>query len=193
MPLISVVMPVYNGEKFLAEAIDSILAQTYTDFEFIIVDDGSKDHSTEIINDYAKRDPRVRLVQLAENSGVASARNAGIAAARGKYIASMDSDDISLPERLRMQAEFLEANPKIDGVGVGGKQVHEDLSPIFSFRLPQPHCLIVFSMLFGESKMIYPSVMIKKELIISGGGVQSTVSRRLRLRTVCPLSLATTG
>ena len=119
MPLVSVVMPVFNGEKFLVEAIESILSQTFTDFELIIVDDGSTDGSADIIRAYAEQDSRIRFVQLAENMGEAGARNAGIAVASGKYIAAMDCDDISLPERLRMQVEFLESTSPIDGVGSG--------------------------------------------------------------------------
>lgn len=169
MPLVSVVMPVYNGEKYLPEAIDSILAQTFTDFEFIIVDDGSVDGSAAIIRSYQRRDQRIQFIQLERNEGPSAARNRGIAAASGKYIAMMDSDDISLPQRLRMQVEFLEAKPKIDGVGVGGQAVREDLTPTFTYRLSRRHCQIVFSMLVVGQAMINASVMARRELMSSEG------------------------
>ena len=104
-------MPVYNGEKYLAEAIESILTQTFADFEFVIVDDGSQDGSAAIIRDYAKRDERIRVIRHERNQGVTTARNSGIAASRGEFIAAMDHDDISLPQRLEKQVDFLQSHP----------------------------------------------------------------------------------
>ena len=96
MPLVSVIMPVYNGKRYLAEAIESILAQTFTDFEFIIIDDGSNDRSPQIALSYAEQDDRIRLIKLESNRGVADARNQGMAVASGEFIAVMDCDDHSL-------------------------------------------------------------------------------------------------
>lgn len=98
-------MSVYNGEKYLREAIESILNQTYTDFELIIIDDGSTDKSADIIKSY--NHPRIVLIQQ-KNKGLAAALNTGIKTARGKYIARMDADDISMPDRLEIQTSFLE-------------------------------------------------------------------------------------
>ena len=117
MPAVSVILSVYNGEKYLAEAIDSILAQTFSDFELIIVDDGSSDSTASIARAYAQRDSRIRFMQLARNMGLADARNHGIAAARGEFATMMDADDISLPQRLEKQVGFLRANPAIGGRG----------------------------------------------------------------------------
>ncbi len=103
-PTISVVMSVYNGEVYLAEAIESILVQTYRDFEFIIIDDGSTDNSSNIIRSYD--DPRIRFFQQ-KNAGLAASLNKGITLARGKYIARMDADDVSLPDRLKKQLKWL--------------------------------------------------------------------------------------
>ena len=111
-PLASVVMPVYNTEKYLAEAIESILAQTLTDFEFIIIDDGSSDGSAEICRSYVKRDSRIRLIELAENGGEFTARSLGLAEARGEFLVGHDSDDLCLPDRLEKQARFLQSNPR---------------------------------------------------------------------------------
>ena len=91
----------FNGEKYVAEAIDSILVQTFTDFELIIVDDGSQDSSAQIIRAYEKRDERIRFFQLVQNAGRAAACNHAIPLAQGEYLTLMDCDDVSLPERLQ--------------------------------------------------------------------------------------------
>lgn len=117
-PLISVVLPVYNGEQFLSEAIDSILAQTLVDFELLIIDDGSNDGSRQILGEYARRDPRVRLI-LRENRGLAATLNDLVDAARGVWIARMDQDDIALPHRLERQLAWLEGT----GADISGSWV----------------------------------------------------------------------
>ena len=166
-------MPVYNAEKFLAEAIESILAQTFSDFELIIVDDGSTDGSAGIIRAYAEHDSRIRVVKLDMNEGVASARNRGIALSSGKYIAAMDSDDISLPERLQRQVEFLESHPDIGAVGVGTRMVDVDLTSLLDYRLPKGHALIVFEMLVGGTGIVRASSMVRREILVSGRGYDS--------------------
>lgn len=110
-PKVSVVMAVHNGEKYLREAVDSILCQTFTDFEFIIVDDASTDHSAEIIGTYD--DPRIRFIHSDQHLGHATCLNRGLDVARGQYVARMDCDDISLPERLAKQVAFMDANPEV--------------------------------------------------------------------------------
>jgi hypothetical protein len=115
-PLVSVVMVVCNVDRFLAESIESVLAQTFSDFEFIIVDFGSTDQSKAIISSYAARDSRIRMHEI-PNCGLAVARNASCALARGQYIAIADADDVCLPERLLWQIEFMEKHP---GVGLLG-------------------------------------------------------------------------
>lgn len=110
-PLFSVLMPVYNGEKYLREAIDSILEQTLTDFEFLIIDDGSKDNSVQIINSY--NDPRIRLVKNETNLGISKTLNRGIEMASAEFIARMDADDISYPARLQKQYDYLIKHPRV--------------------------------------------------------------------------------
>ena len=112
--LVSVVLPVYNGAKYLRDAIDSMLAQSYANFELIIIDDGSTDDSINIIS--AFNDPRIRLYSQ-ENQGLAATLNRGITLAKGAYIARQDQDDVSLPNRLSKQAAFLETNPDYGMVG----------------------------------------------------------------------------
>jgi len=105
-PKISVIMSVYNGEKYLGEAIDSVLGQTFTDFDFIIVNDGSTDGSPGIIQSY--RDERIRVINNEKNIGLTKSLNKAIKESGGEYIARQDADDISLPERFEEQVWFLE-------------------------------------------------------------------------------------
>ena len=116
-PKISVVMPVYNREQYLRESIESILNQTFTDFEFIIVDDQSTDSSWQIIQEYVAKDSRIVAVKNTGKKGCYPARNCGHRLAKGKYIAVMDSDDIALPQRLQTQFEFMEQHTDIDICG----------------------------------------------------------------------------
>lgn len=114
-PRVSVVMPVYNGESYLAEAIDSILSQTMTDFELLVVNDGSTDGSKAIVKSYD--DPRIRLIETEANSGVVAARNLGLAHAGGEYIALLDCDDFAYPSRLAEQAAFMDEHPEFGMIG----------------------------------------------------------------------------
>lgn len=117
MAEVSVVMSVYNGDRYLREAVDSILNQTFADFEFIIVDDGSTDSTSEILAGYATQDPRIMLVRNHENIGQTKSLNEGLARAQGEYIARQDADDVSLPERLSAQVAFLQENLDVGLVG----------------------------------------------------------------------------
>ncbi|MEK7594261.1 MAG: glycosyltransferase [Patescibacteria group bacterium] len=113
-PKVSVLMSVYNSEEFLREAIDSILGQTYKDFEFIIINDGSTDDSLNIIKSYG--DSRIRLISR-DNKGLTASLNEGLELAKGEYIARQDSDDVSVPTRLQKEVDYLDANPKTGLVG----------------------------------------------------------------------------
>ena len=115
-PVVTVLMSVYNGQDYLAEAIDSILAQTFKDFEFLIIDDGSSDKSPAILKKYATRDKRIELLAQ-KNQGLVPSLNRGIKEASGKYIARQDADDQSAPNRLAKQVKFLESNPNTVIVG----------------------------------------------------------------------------
>lgn len=145
-PMISVVMPVYNQEKYLKESIESILHQTFQDFEFIIVDDQSTDASWQIIQEYEKKDSRIVAVKNNGKKGCYPARNCGNRLAKGKYIAVMDSDDIALPERLQTQFDFMEQNHDIDICGSWMKNfgVNDDI-----LIFPQSHEEIKFSLFFS--------------------------------------------
>ena len=116
-PLVSILMPVYNTAPFLREAMDSILSQTFKDFELIVLDDCSPDNAEEILDTYT--DPRIVRFRGEKNEGLSNILNVGIEMAHGKYIARMDSDDLSSPERLQVQVDYLGANPEVDLVSVG--------------------------------------------------------------------------
>ena len=164
-------MPVYNGEKYLAEAIESILSQTFADFELIIVDDASQDRSPEISREYERRDDRVRFLRSERNMGVSTARNRGIANARGDYIAFMDSDDVSLPTRLEQQSRFLQEHPEIGGVGICSKVANHDLTTVLSTKIPpRQHVFIVLSLFIDSISLFGGCLMIRCEPLRTVGG-----------------------
>jgi glycosyltransferase involved in cell wall biosynthesis len=158
-PLISVVMPVYNGERHLKEAIDSILSQTIINFEFIILNDGSKDKTAEIVQSYS--DPRIRYIKNENNLQIAKTLNKGIQLAKGKYIARMDADDISLPSRFEIQVNFLEKNPSIGLVGSFYKKFGTDDKTI---KLPTSNDEIRVHMLFNNP-FGHPTVMFRRDIV----------------------------
>jgi len=125
-PKVSVVMSVYNSERYLLEAVESILRQTFTDFEFIIVDDGSTDGTWEILTSYATEDPRIVLIRNEKNIGLTQSLNKGLVLARGEYIARQDADDVSEPERLEKQVAYLEAYPLVGLVGTAYEIISGD-------------------------------------------------------------------
>lgn len=120
-PKVSVIMAVYNGEKYLRDAIDSILGQTFTDFEFIIVDDASTDRTPEVVASYG--DPRIRYVRNDSNIRPGASANRGIELSAGEYIARLDGDDVSLPERLARQVAFMDANPDVAVCGTWARKI----------------------------------------------------------------------
>jgi glycosyltransferase involved in cell wall biosynthesis len=112
-PTISVIMPVYNVEKYLAEAVDSILSQSFDDFEFIIVDDGSSDNTFAMVKEYAAKDSRITAIKNEKNLGIVKSLNKALEIAKGRYIARMDGDDICLPDRFKVQVEYLDNHSDI--------------------------------------------------------------------------------
>ncbi|MDH4130025.1 MAG: glycosyltransferase, partial [Spirochaetota bacterium] len=161
-PKVTVLMPVYNGEKYLREAIESILNQTFKDFEFLIINDGSTDKSVEIIESF--KDTRIRLVHNEKNIKLI---------ARGEYIARMDCDDISLSERLQEQVNYLFANPQINVLGTGFQTINqkgEILEDIVYF--PDSEKIIAWDLLF-YCPIAHPTVMMRKKIIKEIGGYLS--------------------
>lgn len=166
-PKVTVLMPVYNGEKYLSEAIESILKQSYTDFEFIIINDGSTDRTVEIINSY--KDPRIILHSNQQNLSIAVSLNKGIAATRGKYIARMDCDDISLPLRLERQANFLDEHPEVGVLGCRVKIINKFRMVISERERPQSHHCNRWVALF-KPPVMHPCVMYRTDVVRQIGG-----------------------
>ncbi|MDR0798877.1 MAG: glycosyltransferase, partial [Dysgonamonadaceae bacterium] len=159
---ISVVMAVYNSETYLKEAIDSILSQTFTDFELILINDGSTDNSTAIITGYT--DSRIRIINNGANQGLIASLNTGLTQSRGKYIARMDADDIALPARLQMQFDFMEAHPEVGLCGTNIETFFDDSEQRFIARFPEEDATIR-AFTFFQSPFCHPTVMMRREVI----------------------------
>lgn len=163
-PKISVIMPVFNGQEFLAEAIESILSQTYKNFEFIIVNDKSTDNSLKIIRFYVAKDKRIKIIANDNNLSEAASANIGFQSSNGKYIARMDQDDIAHLERLEKQLSFLEKNPNHIVVGSQTHIIDEEGQVIGHKLLPTDHKNIYEE--YGNfHPIIHPTVMIRRSLL----------------------------
>ena len=160
LPLITVLMPVYNGVTYLNEAIESILNQTFQNFEFIIIDDGSTDDSVKIIKSYD--DNRIRLVENRNNLGQSETLNKGLRLAKGKYIARMDQDDISMPERFKKQLDFMENNSDVDVCG-SWVQLMGKYNGIIELETQSEE--IKISLLTNQN-LTHPAVMIRKSTLV---------------------------
>lgn len=162
-PAVTVLTTVLNCERFIRESVESILKQTFGDFEFIIIDDGSTDNTIRILSSYAK-DPRVRLIKNRHNIGRIPALNQGLSLSRGQYIAIQDADDISLPERLRLQYDFLEADPECVIVGANIAEIDEEGNELRHPMRPELDIDLKFSTLF-RCTFANPSIMFRKSVL----------------------------
>lgn len=160
-PKVTVLMPVYNGEKYVKEAMDSILNQTFSDFEFLVIDDGSTDQTFDIVDSY--KDERIRTVRWSQNMGLVHSLNCGIEMARGEYIARMDCDDISMPDRLKKQVVFMDRHAEVGICGTWVRFFPKEHS--FVWKLPIKHERIVSRLLF-DAAIAHPSVIIRKEVLL---------------------------
>ncbi|MBA2859851.1 glycosyltransferase [Methanococcus maripaludis] len=177
-PLISVIMPNYNNEKYLPEAIESILNQTYGNFEFIIIDDCSKDNSWNIIQKYAKKDNRIKAFKNEQNLKIVKTRNKGfgLMSPASKYIAIFDSDDISMPERFEKQIKFLEKNPDYGAVGSHTFIIDEN-SEIIGKRKYETDFKKIIKNIIKKSPVAQPSVMIGKSVLNEVGHYNEKYTR----------------
>ena len=166
-PLVSIVMPVYNADKYLLEAIESVLAQTYTNYELVIVDDVSTDKSWDIIKKFQKKYPKqIRAVKLKINTNAAGngGMNAVYTQLKGKYIARMDADDIADPMRIEKQVKFMEAHPKAILVGTQAHIIDATGKITGKKTFPTSHEAI-YKQYFVLHPILHPSVMFRKSLI----------------------------
>lgn len=157
-PLVTVLMPIHNGEAFVAGAVESILGQTFRDFEFLIIDDGSTDRSVAIIDGYG--DSRIRLVRNERRIELIRTLNRGLGLASGKYVARMDADDISLPERLEKQIAFLEAYPEVGACGTWVATMGDRDAEVWGY--PESSGEIRCRLLF-DAALAHPSICMRRE------------------------------
>ena len=161
-PKISVIMSVYDGEKYLDESIQSILNQTFKDFEFIIINDCSTDNSLYIIKQYAKNDKRIVLIQNEENIGLTKSLNKGLKIAKGKYIARMDADDVALSERFNKQYDYLEKNKNVFLLGTSAMMIDEDGNRSIKITAITQEKKI-YSRLRKKNTIIHSSIMFRND------------------------------
>lgn len=171
-PRISCLLPVYNGEAFLEEAIGSILSQSFKDFELVVVDDGSRDTTPDILARLAAADPRIKVVRQ-ENGGIVAALNAGLAVCRGEYVARMDADDVALPHRFQFQLDYLDAHPGCVLVGGVARSISpdgKDVSRTTGGRHRRTD-LSCFPPKIAVS--MHPLITVRREALVAIGGYRS--------------------
>lgn len=173
-PAISVVMPAYNAASYLSVAVDSILAQSFRDFELIVVDDASTDHTWEVLAPYLKADARVKALRNTANAKISRTLNRGIEAAAGRYVMRMDADDWSYPDRLEKQFEFMESRP---GVVLSGGTIElcdENLSPLNKRRYPRTDTEIR-ERIFFFSPFCHPAIICRSDALRKAGGYNESL------------------
>ena len=162
-PLVSVLMPAYNCASFIDAAIQSVLAQTYSQFEVLVIDDGSTDRTSEIVTTYADHDPRIRLITR-DHQGLVETLNYGLGQARGSYLARLDSDDISAPHRLEVQVSYLEARSEVVIIGSAYTLIDPSGAPHQISYMPQSDVAIRWHGLF-HSPFAHSSVMLRLDVL----------------------------
>ena len=167
---ISVLMPVYNAARYLAQAMESILAQTFRDFECIVVDDGSSDRSLRVLQRFAQKDGRVKIISR-PNTGIVGALNDGLAVATGEYIARMDADDIAYSDRLEIQLRYIESHPEIVAIGSGVRMVDPNGAPLKDFHgSNDPQILRNALIAAKDIGIIHPTLMVRRSVLEAFGG-----------------------
>ena len=164
---LTVLMPVYNGEKYIAEAVRSVMQQTFTDFELLIVNDGSEDKTSARVRQFA--DPRIRMLEL-PHKGISMALNEGLKNANGVFIARFDADDICFPDRMQKQINFLEKNPDYVIVGCDVEYITEAGEHLFNFESSACEHDAIMEQLYVKCPFIHSGVMYRKEMVLKAGG-----------------------
>lgn len=175
-PAISVLLSCYNGARWIKEAINSVLSQTFEDFEFIIVDDGSTDSSAEIINRYAVQDARIIVIEKS-NTGLADSLNVGIQHARGEWIARLDADDICELERLKKQLATARGNPSLVFIGSGLLEIDANGNAVKTYRYPSRHALLVQNLSTARKFPPHSSAFYRTDVVRSIGGYRPRIKR----------------
>ena len=173
MPRISVILPIYNSISFIANAVESILAQTYQDFELILIDDCSTDGTIEILNKFV--DTRILLVKNTSNLGLVGSLNKGLTIASGEYIARMDHDDIAMPSRFDRQIKFLDKYPEISILGTGYRLLDARGKLGIAYIPPESHDEVEWALSF-MCPLAHPTVMMRRNVVELAGGYLESAS-----------------
>ncbi|OGM93442.1 hypothetical protein A2333_02005 [Candidatus Wolfebacteria bacterium RIFOXYB2_FULL_49_7] len=173
IPKVSVLMPAYNAEKYIREAVESILKQTFSDFEFIIIDDCSTDDTWGIIQEYSKKDLRITVAKNERNLGISATRNKLISLSMAKYVAWQDADDISLPYRIESQYQFMEHNLQV-GISGGSLEFFNEKG-LLSVRKYATDDELLRKSLFKYSPVAQPAAMVRTSVLREVGGFDSTL------------------
>jgi glycosyltransferase involved in cell wall biosynthesis len=166
---ISVILPVYNAELYLSKSVDSILGQTFTDFEFIIINDGSTDRSLGLLEKYAQQDSRIKLISR-ENRGLISTLNEGLSLAKAPLIARMDADDVAYPDRFILQKQFIDLNPEVVCLGGYFEMIDEAGRALTLLTPPLDDKTIQELALKGHSAIAHPAAMLRLSAVKQAGG-----------------------
>jgi glycosyltransferase involved in cell wall biosynthesis len=167
-PRVSVVLAVYNGERYLAESVESILQQSWKDFEFLVINDGSTDQSEAILQEFVARDPRIRLMTH-ENHGLTRSLSEGLLAARGELIARIDADDVSLPDRLRTQVAALDGDRELILCGAGHQSIDARGRACAEYENPVDDAILRFELLW-HCPFVHSAVMFRRAAAVAAGG-----------------------
>jgi glycosyltransferase involved in cell wall biosynthesis len=176
---VTVLTTVYNGARYLSEAIDSILAEEFTDFEYVIVDDGSNDGTAEILDRAATRDPRIKVLRNEPNRGIAQSANRGLAVARGDYIARLDSDDISMPGRFARQVALLDSRPEVALVSMNYESISADGVVLARSHRDHPSVVVEYLLNFSNALGGHSQVMFRRSAVEAAGGYDETCAAAL--------------
>lgn len=166
-PLVTVLMSVYNGEPYLKKTIDSILNQSYSDFEFLIINDGSTDASRSILEHEAKRDPRIKVISR-DNQGLVASLNYGLSRACGQLVARIDADDIAYPQRLEKQVAYMADHPELLALGSAITLIDNQGRSIKQISYPSGTKRVKSAMMYG-SKLAHPAVIMRREQVLQIG------------------------
>lgn len=176
MPAISVLMSCYNAERWLKDAIESVLSQSFRDFEFIIVNDGSCDRTSAILHTYVSQDSRIVIIDKV-NTGLADSLNHGINSARGRWIARVDADDLCMPERLIKQFNYASCNPNVVLLGSGFVEINESGSTIKTHNYPADHKQLVCRLEQNRAFFPHSSAFYRRDVVSLLGGYRSHIRR----------------
>lgn len=179
-PAVSVLMSVYNGARYLKAAINSVLQQTFSDFEFLIIDDGSSDASPQILQAYAQQDSRIQ-VYLRSHRGIARSRNELLLQAKADLIACMDADDIALPQRLAQQLEFLRSHPQVVCLGGAFDWIDHQGNWLGHCWTPQSNAELQQKLLGGISLLHHAAAMVRRSAMLQVGGYEETMTASVDL------------